>query len=102
MLIPTGWDANSYLGSPDGSFDRTDDWYTTQKRSRHGSPTSENYLTSELYNAKIIDITDSKRVRFRWGFGTENRRQCYRDLFRPSERKAFPSHLRHSETISLA
>merc|ERR1712142_449301 len=37
----SGWDANSYLGSPDGSMDKTDYWSSTQKRSRHGSPTSE-------------------------------------------------------------
>merc|ERR1712142_944256 len=58
----SGWDANSYLGSPDESLDKTDYWSSTQKRSRHGSPTSDNYLTSEIYGAKIIDITDSKRI----------------------------------------
>merc|ERR1712212_1355460 len=55
-----GWDANSYHGSPDGSFEKADYW-SSQKRSRHGSPTSE-LINPEMYNAKIIDITDSKRI----------------------------------------
>merc|ERR1740131_667862 len=55
-----GWDANSYLGSPNESFDKTDYW-STQKRSRHASPTSD-FVNQEIYNAKIIDITDSKRI----------------------------------------